>query len=414
MADDIADRTDGTIETDVVIVGAGPAGAAAAMTLARAGLRATILDKAIFPRDKFCGDGLTVWTLRQLDEMGLDPATVPSWRVVKQAVLISPSGREVLLPLPERGTFCAVARRSELDAAVLDIAREAGAEVLTGQECTSLAQGDDRVRVATSTGMTVVGRYLIAADGMWSTVRKLTGTGIEGYRGEWHAFRQYFEGVTGRAQDEMLAWFEPDFLPGYAWSFPVGNNEANVGFGIMRGGSWRVGAMRELWAEISSRPHIRAALGPGAAPEGPPRAWPIPARVGEVPLSCGRVLFTGDAAAAADPLTGEGIGQAYATGRWAADAIIRCGASVGEPMVADRYESSVRSSLFRDHQMSALLNRALSHRKGARTAIWLVSLSPWTRRNFARWLFEDYPRAMLATPRRWHHGMFSGPGAFGP
>jgi hypothetical protein len=62
--------------------------------------------------------------------------------------------------------------------------------------------------------------------------------------------------------------------------------------------------------------------------------------------------------------------------------------------------------------MSALLVRAVKHRKGVRAALRIAGANAWTRRNFARWLFEDYPRALVATPRRWHRGMFTGPGAY--
>jgi hypothetical protein len=72
----------------------------------------------------------------------------------------------------------------------------------------------------------------------------------------------------------------------------------------------------------------------------------------------------------------------------------------------------VRDDLFADHRMSLLLIRALRHRKGVRAAMRLAGATAWTRRNFARWLFEDYPRAMIVTPRRWHRGMFTAPGAF--
>ena len=78
----------------------------------------------------------------------------------------------------------------------------------------------------------------------------------------------------------------------------------------------------------------------------------------------------------------------------------------------DHYEETVRRGLVADHRMSELLGRALSHRKGVRISAGLAALTPWTRRNFARWLFEDYPRAMIATPRRWHRGAFTGPGAY--
>ena len=72
----------------------------------------------------------------------------------------------------------------------------------------------------------------------------------------------------------------------------------------------------------------------------------------------------------------------------------------------------MRRDLVADHKMSMLLVRALRHRKGARTAVRVAGLTPWTRRNFARWLFEDYPRAVIVTPRRWHRKLFTGPGAF--
>ena len=75
-------------------------------------------------------------------------------------------------------------------------------------------------------------------------------------------------------------WFEPDLLPGYAWSFPLPDGGANVGFGIQRDGGKvdRVQDMKALWPELLARPHIRAVLGPDARPEAPHRAWPIPAR----------------------------------------------------------------------------------------------------------------------------------------
>ena len=124
------------------------------------------------------------------------------------------------------------------------------------------------------------------------------------------------------AARELTVWFEPDLLPGYAWSFPIGGGAANVGFGIQRGGSYQVGDMGALWRELRARPHIRGLLGPDAVDEGPPRAWPIPARVDEAVLASGPVLFVGDAAMATDPMTGEGIGQALLTGRWAAESIV--------------------------------------------------------------------------------------------
>ena len=129
------------------------------------------------------------------------------------------------------------------------------------------------------TATTVATPYVIAADGMWSPTRKLLGVGPADYRGDWHAFRQYFRNVSPRAARELRVWFEPDFLPGYAWSFPVGDGRANVGFGIQRGASYTVGDMKNLWPDVLARPTVRDFLGEHAEPEAPHKAWPIPACV---------------------------------------------------------------------------------------------------------------------------------------
>jgi flavin-dependent dehydrogenase len=246
---------------------------------------------------------------------------------------------------------------------------------------------------------------------MWSPLRKALGMGVADYRGEWHAFRQYFRNVSGRAAEVLYVSFEPDFLPGYFWSFPLSGGRANVGFGIQRGHKHRVREMAELWRDLLQRPHIRELLGPAAEPEAPHRAWPIPARIDDIELGRGRTLFVGDAAAACDPMTGEGIGQALLTGRMAAEAIV--GVPSGDPAaVQAAYRGAVDGELLPDHRMSMLLIRALQHRKGARAAVRVAGATDWTRRNFARWLFEDEPRGVLLTPKRWHRGFLSRPGSY--
>ncbi|HUF34074.1 MAG TPA: geranylgeranyl reductase family protein [Acidimicrobiales bacterium] len=402
------------LAVDVAVVGAGPAGVAAAVDLARAGRDVLLVDKAVFPRDKCCGDGLTTGALRRLEALGLDPSSLPSWQAVDDVVVRGPSGHEVRFPLPrEHGTFAAVVPRAELDAALVALARQAGVRVAEGQACTGAAlEGDHLVLHIGSLGP-VAARYAVGADGMWSPLRKLLGADEAGYLGEWHAFRQYVTNVGPRATSELVVWFEPDLLPGYAWSFPLAGGRANVGFGIQRGGKVATRDMKALWPALLDRPHIRAVLGPDARLEGSHKAWPIPARVGGLPLSAagGRALFVGDAAAATDPLTGEGIGQALQTGALAAQAIVAAGALAPE-VAAERYARSVARELAPDAAMSRLLVRAIRHRRGVRWALRVAGAIPWTRRSFARWLFEDYPRALVATPSRWGVHSMSGPGAW--
>ena len=401
------------LAVDVVVIGAGPAGVAAAVHLVRAGREVLLVDKAVFPRDKCCGDGLTAGALRSLERLGLDPGAVRSWKPVDDVVVRSPSGHEVVFPLPRgQGTFAAVARRVDLDAALVDLARAAGVEVAEGHACEGADVGEDRITLDISGIGRVAARYAIAADGMWSPLRKALGAGQPGYLGEWHAFRQYFRGVGPRAASELVVWFEPDLLPGYAWSFPLPDGRANVGFGIQRDGA-PTKSMKAQWPELLARPHIAAFLGPDAEPESPHKAWPIPARVGDLPLHAagGRALFVGDAAAVTDPMTGEGIGQALLTGELAADAIIHAGA-LDPTVAAARYDAAVRRELVPDAALSNLLIRALRSPLGARGAVRVAGATGWTRRNFARWLFEDYPRAYVATPGRWREHSLTGTGAW--
>ena len=387
---------------DVVVVGAGPAGSAAAIHLARAGRHVVVIDRATFPRDKCCGDGLTAGALRSLERLGLQRPRIDSWQPVEDVVVRSPSGREVVFPLPRgQGLFAAVARRAELDAELVRLARAAGATVLEATPLESVRILADGVEVNGD----ITAGHAVGADGMWSPLRKALGAVAPGYLGEWHAFRQYFAGVGPRAARELAVWFEPDLLPGYAWSFPLPGGRANVGFGIQRDGA-PTKTMKARWPELLQRPHIREFLGPDARPESPHKAWPIPARVGRLPLTAaaGRALFVGDAAAVTDPMTGEGIGQALLTGELAARAILGGGG----------YEASVRRELVADDRLSRALVRVLRHPSGVRGAVRVAGLTDWTRRNFARWLFEDYPRAYVATPGRWREHSLAGPGAWAP
>jgi flavin-dependent dehydrogenase len=191
--------------------------------------------------------------------------------------------------------------------------------------------------------------------------------------------------------------------------FPLPGGRANVGFGVLRDAAVTGKKLKQLWPDLLARASLRSVLGADAEPEDVHRAWPIPAAYDPDRLADDRVLYVGDAASVVDPMTGEGIAQALESGILAGRAI---GAG-GEPTtIADTYRRKVGQSLGRDLRFARMLQNVLRTPRGAQFAVRASDLTPWTRRNFARWLFEDYPRALVLTPDRWHRGMFTGPGAF--
>ncbi|MEI2698111.1 MAG: FAD-dependent oxidoreductase [Microthrixaceae bacterium] len=194
---------------DVVVVGAGPAGSAAAITLAEAGVDVLVVDKARFPRDKICGDGLTTGALRHLEELGLEVDSVGSWKAAQHCWIRSPAGRTTRFSMPDGpGHYMAVAPRRDLDSALVDLARKAGADVLDGHGVGAARELGDHVEVDVEGIGTVRARWAIAADGMWSPIRKQLGLSVERYRGEWHAFRQYVSGVGQLAARDLYISFD--------------------------------------------------------------------------------------------------------------------------------------------------------------------------------------------------------------
>ena len=405
---------------DVLIVGAGPAGVAAALTLVASGKDVLIIDKAMFPRDKCCGDGLTTGALRLLEMLGFDPSTVPNYQVCKEVSLRSPSGREIQLDLPNNrdsraGQFAAIAPRIELDNALVQHARASGVRIVENCAFISVArQNSQEIIVNTdspSDFKEITAKFLIAADGMWSPVRKSLGAAQNSYLGEWHAFRQYVSNVTGPASKRLFVWFEQDLLPGYAWSFPLPNGRVNIGFGILRGSNYTVQQMKALWVELLTRPHIASALGKDATLEGRHTAWPIPARITSAKLFSGRTLFIGDAVCVADTMTGEGIGQALLTGVLAGEAITSS-SKYEQDAICKSYTRKIKHEFFADHRMSFALGKVLQNAVLTRGVLRLAGASDWTRRNFVRWMFEDEPRAAVLTPSRWHRKFLKRDGAF--
>ncbi|MGB9306735.1 MAG: menaquinone reductase [Mycobacterium sp.] len=308
---------------DLVVVGAGPAGSAAAAWAARAGRDVLVVDSASFPRDKACGDGLTPRAIAELTRLGLG-----DWldtRIRHRGLRMSGFGGEVEVdwPGPSFPSYSSAVARLELDDRIRKVAEESGARMLLGAKAVAVHHDSSRrvVSLTLADGTEVHCRQLIVADGARSSLGRKLGR-------RWHqetvygvAARGYL--TTPRADDPWLtAHLEmrsPDgaVLPGYGWIFPLGNGEVNIGVGAL--------STTKRQADLALRPLITYYTDLRRDEwdfTGPPRAvksalLPMGGAVSGV--AGPNWMLIGDAAACVNPLNGEGIDYGLETGRLAAE-----------------------------------------------------------------------------------------------
>ena len=285
---------------DVVVVGAGPAGsaAAAAALQARPNARVAILDRATFPRDKPCGDGVAGEVIDLLDRLGLDgPAVVAGYQPVSRLRVRSPRGLIADRPLRRPAL---VIPRLVLDDRLLKQVRGRGADVIQ-HRVRSVDLRTDEVVIDDRFAASV----LIGADGAESAVRRAIGARPNPGRTVAVAIRGYAPEPPGQCGTQLLA-MRAGRWPAYAWSFPIGDGRANVGYGeaLYRGPVRRADLVAGL-----------CELLPGVEPDPDSmRAHRLPLSTGRPPVAPGRVLLAGDAQALVNPLTGEGIYYAVLSG----------------------------------------------------------------------------------------------------
>ena len=313
------------INTDVLIVGAGPAGSSAAAWAARAGREVTLIDKETFPRDKPCGDGLTPRAIKELTKLGLGEWL--SGRPRNLGLRAAGFGQELLLPwpggsLPDHGS---AAPRLELDDRILRAATESGATLVEGLAAVDAElvdgviktvickRGDDVVRINANN--------VIIADGARSQLGRVLGR-------EWHRDTAYGVAARGYIKSERsddpwisshleLRGSENEILSGYGWIFPLADGEVNIGVGTL--------ATAKRPADLN----LRALMNQYADEQ---RAtWKLDGEIrapwsallpmgGAVSGVAGRnFMFVGDAAGCVNPLNGEGIDYGLETGRLAAE-----------------------------------------------------------------------------------------------
>jgi geranylgeranyl reductase family protein len=328
---------------DAVVVGAGPAGSATAIHLARRGARVLLADRARFPRDKPCGGGLTGRALRHApcDVTPVVEHVVDCFRLrLRYATEFTRRHREPLILMTQR-------RR--LDAHLAEQAAAAGAEVRLGARVDDVTAGDDRVSVSIA-GERFHAHVLVGADGANGVVARATGLAegiVHGVALEGNVDWQ----TLGRGRFEQTAVIELGVVPGgYGWVFPKGDH-ANLGVGGWGGEGPR---LRDHLARLARAHGVPAS----ALSEVKGHRLPM-RRLGATP-SAGRVLLVGDAAGLVDPLSGDGIYEAFVSAELAAEAILADDLA--------RYPGALSAAL--DHHAAASWAAKKAMDRSARACFW--------------------------------------------
>ncbi len=320
---------------DVLVVGAGPAGSAAAAWAARAGLDVVLADAAVFPRDKTCGDGLTPRAIGELQRLGLE-----DWlraRAVSQGLRAHGFGQTLHLPwpggnLPDWGS---AVTRTELDDHLRTTAIKGGARTIEGARAIGVRMDGDRVAAVEFRGpddqggtrsFEIACRRLVVADGVRSPLGKILGR-------EWHRDTVY--AVAGRAYVDSTRSDDPwisshlelrdaqgELVSGYGWVFPLGSSSGGVGQVNLGAGTL---ATTKRPAEIAIKPLMQTYADTIGAEFGlsgelrMPTSALLPMGGAVTNVAGPNWALIGDAAACVNPLNGEGIDYGLETGRLVAE-----------------------------------------------------------------------------------------------
>lgn len=315
------------VRTDVLVVGAGPAGSAAAAWAARGGADVVLADAAVFPRDKTCGDGLTPRAIGELQRLGLE-----DWlraHTVNQGLRAHGFGQTLLLPwpggtLPDWGSAVA---RTELDDHLRTTALKSGATGVDGARAVDVRRDGDRVAAVVFKDGTetyeIACDTLVVADGVRSPLGKVLGR-------EWH--RETVYGVAGRSyvasgmSDDPwisshleLRGQDGAILSGYGWIFPLGTGEVNLGVGTLATAKRPADiAVRPLMAHYADQQREGFQLGDELRM---PTSALLPMGGAVSHVAGANWALIGDAAGCVNPLNGEGIDYGLETGRLVAELI---------------------------------------------------------------------------------------------
>jgi len=328
----------GSYDADVIVAGGGPAGAVAAARLAEAGFATIVVDRALFPRHKPCGGGVSIRALRRFPWLAAAVRDIDVHRI-QQVHLEGPLG--AALDITDREPLVLLIRRIEFDRALLARAEAAGARFVGGFEITQAEQDGRCVTIQARDGRRLRARMAVAADGVHSVLARRLGVNARWPRTQLAIdMMEETPVATLRATAPDVLWvaYGHDGLDGYAYVFPKVRH-VNVGVGCV---------LAHFDAHVDARPYdlqraLVASLVARGALEGrsdPSTFTPFLIPIGgPLPRAAhGRVLFTGDAGGFVHPITAEGIYYAMVTGDLAARALVEIGAAA-PARAAARYES---------------------------------------------------------------------------
>jgi geranylgeranyl reductase family protein len=372
---------------DVVVVGAGPSGSACSYWLADAGWDVVTVEKKHFPREKTCGDGLTPRAVRQLADMGLEPALAGSHKYT--GLRAYGFGQSIEMQWPEHPNFPSYGytiTRHDLDGLVANRAQEAGATLLQDTEVVDPIIDetvDHRGPLATLRGVRVkdkesgttrdiLARYVVVADGSNSRIGRKLGTARQRQLPLGMALRGYYR--SERHDDPFIESHldirdhEGNVVPGYGWIFPMGDGRVNVGVGLL--------STEQRWKGVNTSTLMDAFV--DFAPKswgmsaetclGPPTGGKLPMGLSVGPRAGGNVLIAGDAGGVINPFNGEGISYAYETGRLAAAALGRALTGEGNQALLN-YDSELTAAYGAYYKVARCFVHLISHPEAMRACV---------------------------------------------
>ncbi len=399
----------------VAILGAGPSGCASALALSDSTADVIVLEKAVFPRDKTCGDGIGPRAISMLTTLGVAHEHLFSCHQQLDGVILSsPSRCSIKIRTredPEIGKGYVVPRKT-FDALLIQEVRRRGVVVREGFYVTHV---DPLPRAVLVHGLQDGRPFQLTADAVivsWGAM-----PGVQGITREYQhnlrdyavAVRAYFEGLQG-LEAYMAIHFDEKLVPGYGWVFPTGPESANIGYGIRADilKKKRI-PLRQLYQYfVTTNPFVKALFGGRMQRTSSLRGAIIPFRRLRTPLVRGRMLFVGDAAGLADPLTGEGIGNALLSG-WLAGVSVKEALRNGriDPKALCAYRGHVQRHLQTELFCGNVLQRFLLNPKVVRSErlldafIHKASQNPKMARAMARLIIGDLPRNVVLKAEVW-------------